>query len=951
MIGKAHSRALLVASALLALHGAAAGADVHPNNESGVAIDRAFQVGDVDNINLFNGNLTLTLPLGVSYPVGGAFSYQLTLVHTSNAWNFFQRNDLNGVTYNDSAPSVCSNVGLGWRVSFGAIAPAACLAADDAIDASRQIYEAPDGSQHVFYPTLHASDPDDGTDSGLLMQNVLYTRDGSYLRFRKVPPGAEIDFPDGTIHHFGSDGRLTQIRDAFNNQMNVNYTANCGSASSCWQITDTQGRTHWVYFRNDLPGYTASIDRVVLASFGGGAATYTFNYTTQTIGRACPSNDCQIGNLAVPLLASVTLPDGSSFGPMDYTEVATTTNSDACRNYNPPPPPDTGAGNCVVGSGAIIGLPLPTLGRIEWTYQSYGFPSGAGTGRRQHNLGVSTRTTKDASGAVLGQWTYTTVPTLEPFGAPQQELVNSVVDPLGNRTVRYFSVAAGGGFGYGPGPNSFDYGRQYTPKTTYPGDSTLFLSSQVFDAGGTLKRTEYAQYVRDQLDLNGSLIEENNNNGRVLRSRTVYDDTSYADLTNSDFDGLGHFRTQQTNGTLPGNNVRTHYTFFNPAQGTYSVTQSSNTAGPYSPIVFISPWVINTSAYEWTAENSVTEFRSFCYEGNGFLARRRVHNANGSGQGANDLVQVFGHNPSGDLTSEQYYGGDNQPVATGNLCAISLPAPEYQINHTYVAGTRATSQYSGVSFKSLDRDVDGNTGLPVRSRDTSGIQTSFTYDALGRLTYAKPPQGAWTNYTYNRATSPSSLASIIVDRQQNGSPTISLAQQRYFFDGLGRMIREERKMPDGTFSQRTTAYNALGWKTAVSEQGNPNALTSYLNYDPFGRPGTIQPPDGSGHDVTLTYAGVQSVTRHVKVGTSWNGTSVVESTPTTVESYDRQGRLISVTEPSGASGATVITSYGYDVGNRLSSVSTSSAGTTQNRAFSYDLRGFLRSENHPEKDA
>ncbi|HXO20133.1 MAG TPA: RHS repeat-associated core domain-containing protein [Thermoanaerobaculia bacterium] len=96
---------------------------------------------------------------------------------------------------------------------------------------------------------------------------------------------------------------------------------------------------------------------------------------------------------------------------------------------------------------------------------------------------------------------------------------------------------------------------------------------------------------------------------------------------------------------------------------------------------------------------------------------------------------------------------------------------------------------------------------------------------------------------------------------------------------------------------------------------------------------------------------MQSVTRHVKVGTSWNGTSVTESSPTTIEGYDRQGRLLSVTEPSGGNGATVITSYGYDVGNRLSSVSTTSNGTTQTRTFSYDLRGFLRFENHPEKDA
>ncbi len=58
-----------------------------------------------------------------------------------------------------------------------------------------------------------------------------------------------------------------------------------------------------------------------------------------------------------------------------------------------------------------------------------------------------------------------------------------------------------------------------------------------------------------------------------------------------------------------------------------------------------------------------------------------------------------------------------------------------------------------------------------------------------------------------------------------------------------------------------------------------------------------------------------------------------------------------MTEPSGAAGANVTTTYGYDVGNRLASVTTASAGVTQNRGFTYDQRGFLLSESHPEKGA
>jgi YD repeat-containing protein len=119
----------------------------------------------------------------------------------------------------------------------------------------------------------------------------------------------------------------------------------------------------------------------------------------------------------------------------------------------------------------------------------------------------------------------------------------------------------------------------------------------------------------------------------------------------------------------------------------------------------------------------------------------------------------------------------------------------------------------------------------------------------------------------------------------------------------------------------------------------------FLNYDPFGRPAVIQPADGNTHDVTLTYHGVRQVDRTVKVATA----ASTETSATTIEVSDAHGRLFSITEPSGSSGANVTTFYGYDVGSRLASVSTTAAGITQNRGFTYDRAGLLQSETHPEK--
>ncbi|MGH7490002.1 MAG: hypothetical protein ACREMY_31005, partial [bacterium] len=287
------------------------------------------------------------------------------------------------------------------------------------------------------------------------------------------------------------------------------------------------------------------------------------------------------------------------------------------------------------------------------------------------------------------------------------------------------------------------------------------------------------------------------------------------------------------------------------------------------------------------------------------------------------------------------------------LCTLSLPAnPQYQINHSYSFGVRASSQYTGASFLSLNQTIDF-TGLVSSSRDTAGVNTDFLYDVLGRRTWSKPAQSGWTQLVYTRAT-PTIKANAIVRQRDNGSESASiLAVNQVVFDDFGRVFQELRTLPDGSTSKRQTTYDGAGNKSTVSEvtTGTPNHVTTFSAYDPFGRAGTISPPDGAAHNVTLSYHGARQVDRTVKIGTAVGS----ETPSTTTEIYDRQGRLLSVTEPSGTGGANVTTTYGYDVGNRLASVSTTAnvngTGVTQTRGFTYDRAGLLQSETHPEKGA
>jgi hypothetical protein len=301
---------------LLALAGPVL-ADIHPNTAGGFPVDQSFHVGDIDNVNLFNGALTVTIPIGPSYPVNGGFSYSLKLVANSSPWIFQTVHRTDPKTGDDTTrlqanPNPCSNAGLGWRVSLGRLNPP-CQVPDVNDTLPGPTYQDEMGTDHVFYPTLHWGDPEDAPVSGIT--GIEYTRDGSYLRLKVYGSGfQEVEFPDGMVRKFDSSGMPVEIRDAFGNWLHIAYL----TLPYRWVLTDSQNRTHTLFFRNDLPQYAQTLDHVVLSAFGGATATYQFTYGAQQIGRGCPNNDTDLplsqgDRVNVPFLTAVTLPDLSTF--------------------------------------------------------------------------------------------------------------------------------------------------------------------------------------------------------------------------------------------------------------------------------------------------------------------------------------------------------------------------------------------------------------------------------------------------------------------------------------------------------------------------------------------------------------------------------------------------------------------------------------------------------------
>lgn len=64
---------------MVALLAAGAPAQEHPNLERGALPGKSYDSGGVDSVNLFNGNLMITIPLGQTYRGDGALAYALAL--------------------------------------------------------------------------------------------------------------------------------------------------------------------------------------------------------------------------------------------------------------------------------------------------------------------------------------------------------------------------------------------------------------------------------------------------------------------------------------------------------------------------------------------------------------------------------------------------------------------------------------------------------------------------------------------------------------------------------------------------------------------------------------------------------------------------------------------------------------------------------------------------------
>ena len=949
-------RLLLLALFTIAVAAPAVAQQQYPTLQKGVQPEKLYHFGEIDNVNVFNGNLVITIPVGMSYPLNGSLSYQLTLSYNSKAWDFYEFGNVVR-----SRPSVRSNAGIGWIIGMGRFIPNT----EPTNLTSHHVYEGPDGGDHLFNS-----------------QGGDRTTDGTNLRLRVDANDSSrryVDFPDGKIHTFvrNTQGQwvLRNISGPLGSQ-SVTFSEGTGSPAQCvdtvdsyWKISDSTQRDQYVCFRNrKVDGVdTPMIHKISMVAPHNARAVYSFEYDENVTVYAPPQDtDHSVGwsrTHTVPQLRSMTLPAGG------------------------------GQYGFVYNGDAVTTMTLPTQAKISYEYDTYTIPAldkcassyGLGYGFGSSTQGVFKKTVNAAfPSASAAVWTYNSAlvrrktdnlsaytsvddcnlsdATNPTFVSMWDEFVVTVTDPVGNKVANHFSVWPGNDHLRTPdedvspaGARREHHGYPYGLK--HP-NLDLYLSQEFFDCATAPCKLMRTRWVRHDNETTAIGDPDDPYPNRLAAERTFYHDepsgctvpatattsecSRWTGSESSDWDSYGHYRVTTQSGNLKNGSLETRT----------STTAWNKENGVHKPVLAGDKWILNTHEGVTVTDAASTVRETACFDRQtGFMRGRRQ--LAGSTPAAGDLITVHSVGPDGNPAGEKYYGGDVTPLPTAaatasSLCSavdsLSAVSAPYAVEYQWSNGVITRGKYAGALFNSYEGSPDPS-GVLTQTKDPATVPMNATYDALGRMKTLTPTGTAWSSFSYGTATAtaPASLTiqQFAAGSSGNGEP---LTDARYYYDGMGRVIQQRRKIDATRWSVVDDVYDNAGRKASTtiaveSDSGSYGALpgstkrTSF-QYDEQGRVLKTITPDNQSMEAT--YVGARSMTRT----SSYASSPTSSATATATQTFDSFGRLASVVE-----GPSITTVYGYDVRDRLTSAKI---GSQTSRTFTYDGRGLMVSESHPE---
>lgn len=388
-----------------------------PASELGFQPGKLYDFAEIDAVNLYNGNLMVTLPIGPRKQVSSSLSYQLQLVYNGKIWDYEgweggcgQMGEQPGYC-EEILPSRRSNAGVGWRVSLGRL-----LSPFDpdnrprsTLTRPRWLYEGPSGAEHAFGCETRSGETqclsdDDEPDPTETVPRIRLAEDASSLRLLTIEREKvyAVQFPSGETHRFERDGndeeyRLTEISDSTGNKVTFNYLEatdplrQCLGAYECDRvvrmvITDAAGGTYIIDYDyssalKESVDQGSIVDRVEYAGVNGRIVRYDFEYLQQPVTLKINNREQKT---LLPLLHEIAHPDGSKFE----------------FKYNSAP---DGVG---VQRGTLTEVKVPTGGTTTYSYQTYWLPSKSTCLGRQPQAGIWKRTVSEGDPNTKQEWEY-----------------------------------------------------------------------------------------------------------------------------------------------------------------------------------------------------------------------------------------------------------------------------------------------------------------------------------------------------------------------------------------------------------------------------------------------------------------------------------------------------------------------------------------------------------------
>ena len=213
-------------------------------------------------------------------------------------------------------------------------------------------------------------------------------------------------------------------------------------------------------------------------------------------------------------------------------------------------------------------------------------------------------------------------------------------------------------------------------------------------------------------------------------------------------------------------------------------------------------------------------------------------------------------------------------------------------------------------------------GLLQTHWDENGQPTTYTYnDPLFRLTAVNSPDGGSAGYAYNDLSVPNPSVTFtrkITSSTPSNTPANTSFVETGIVDGLGRLRHTQTSDPEGTDYVDTT-YDGNGRTQTVTNpyrtSSDPTYGVTTTQYDALGRVVQVAPPDGTPPPSNSTPGSCGA--NNVCTSYSGNATTVTDQAGNWRSSKtDALGRLTEVDEPNPA-GGTATTLYQYDPLNNL----------------------------------